>query len=664
MSIRDQAGACLNRARSVSDGLRSPVANAPGSEGGGDGETAPVTVTIQVVAQGARGCASALREPLSLGVDRVRLIVPDRDALTPASAAAALATVIGPTPGFDLILGGESPDDQEDGLLVRLLAQAWDIPFAGNASRVTLGPDGHILLIDSTERLRPLPLAVAVDKGLTLREFTTAGYLSALSKKVELIRWPRKVESYPVELAEGEQLSTSTISTSESFAGPFDPEKAAIRLLEELGLDRMAAPPTPFGGPIEDVPNATLPGDGRATVVGILAADTEGRLRPSAISTLKAVRLLAAAIRAEPVTLLVAPPDDSLQRQAVAQSLASGRWDVLLVTTLEAGSPLYGQMLIDCWPDPVEPPLVVVGEPWTELAFAILSRRQRNPGPVALRVRQVKVDQGKMMLASSRARGKLQAWQTLDLRSGVTPWISLVADADIQDRDAALSRAASGVSDAPGTGASGRKNATHGESLVRVRRWTPGDTPRSGSFSKRSFGTKAGGEQEAARVLDEIKQEIGVARLADADFIVDVGFGVGNRDGYEAVIEPLERALRELGVRSLAIGGSRKVTEELHLLPADRQIGQSGVSVNPRILLAIGISGAPQHLNYIGSRTTIVAFNRDAEAPMMTLNQRQPRPRVFPIVGDLFETVPAFIAALQKETSTGRAASLERRDTG
>ena len=59
------------------------------------------------------------------------------------------------------------------------------------------------------------------------------------------------------------------------------------------------------------------------------------------------------------------------------------------------------------------------------------------------------------------------------------------------------------------------------------------------------------------------------------------------------MIEPLEKALRDLGVRGLVIGGSRKVTEELHVLPLDRQIGQSGVSVNPRLLLAIGISGAP-----------------------------------------------------------------------
>ena len=65
------------------------------------------------------------------------------------------------------------------------------------------------------------------------------------------------------------------------------------------------------------------------------------------------------------------------------------------------------------------------------------------------------------------------------------------------------------------------------------------------------------------------------------------------------------------------------------------------------MLLAIGVSGAPQHLNYIGPRATILAFNRDPEAPLMTLNQRQPRPRVFPVVGDLFETVPALVEALR-----------------
>ena len=57
-------------------------------------------------------------------------------------------------------------------------------------------------------------------------------------------------------------------------------------------------------------------------------------------------------------------------------------------------------------------------------------------------------------------------------------------------------------------------------------------------------------------------------------------------------------------------------------------------------------------MNYIGSQATIIAFNRDPEAPIMTLNRRQPRPRVFPVVGDLFETVPAFVAAMRVEEKT------------
>jgi electron transfer flavoprotein alpha subunit len=94
------------------------------------------------------------------------------------------------------------------------------------------------------------------------------------------------------------------------------------------------------------------------------------------------------------------------------------------------------------------------------------------------------------------------------------------------------------------------------------------------------------------------------------------------------------------------IGASRKVTQDLALLPDSLQIGQTGASVSPRVLLAIGISGAPQHLNYIADRTVIFAFNRDPEAPIMTLNRSRPRPRVFPILGDLFIQVPKFIQAI------------------
>ena len=63
--------------------------------------------------------------------------------------------------------------------------------------------------------------------------------------------------------------------------------------------------------------------------------------------------------------------------------------------------------------------------------------------------------------------------------------------------------------------------------------------------------------------------------------------------------------------------------------------------------VAIGVSGAPQHVDYIGERATIIAFNKDADAPLMTLNKRRARPKVIPIVGDLFEHVPKLTAALK-----------------
>ena len=246
---------------------------------------------------------------------------------------------------------------------------------------------------------------------------------------------------------------------------------------------------------------------------------------------------------------------------------------------------------------------------------------------LALRVRRLAFEGDLMLLETSRDQGKVRARQVVPSGAEATRWIGLTAAAKVIDnRSAVMSRLKPFSATALQEG--------------HVQRWRP--------RLERLYG-----RADIQRLLQDLKTAVNLARLADADFIIDVGFGIANRDGYEAVIEPLEKALRDLGVRNLMIGGSRKVTEELHLLPADRQIGQSGVSVAPRLLLAIGISGAPQHLSYIGAGTVILAFNRDPEAPLLTLNRRQPRPRVFPVIGDLFETIPALIAALRQEESKG-----------
>ena len=132
--------------------------------------------------------------------------------------------------------------------------------------------------------------------------------------------------------------------------------------------------------------------------------------------------------------------------------------------------------------------------------------------------------------------------------------------------------------------------------------------------------------------------------LSQADVIIDLGYGIKDRSGYELAQE-LKKKLESVGLAPM-FGATRKVTQDLKLLPLDAQIGQTGVRVNPKLIIALGISGAPQHIDYIGTRADILCFNKDTEAPLMKLNQTHPFPRVHPIAGDLFVTVKELIEKL------------------
>ncbi len=132
--------------------------------------------------------------------------------------------------------------------------------------------------------------------------------------------------------------------------------------------------------------------------------------------------------------------------------------------------------------------------------------------------------------------------------------------------------------------------------------------------------------------------------LSQADVIIDLGYGIKDRTGYE-LAQGLKKKLESMGLAPM-FGATRKVTQDLKLLPLDAQIGQTGVRVNPKLIIALGISGAPQHIDYIGTRAEILCFNKDTEAPLMKLNQTHPFPRVHPIAGDLFMTVRELIEKL------------------
>ena len=134
--------------------------------------------------------------------------------------------------------------------------------------------------------------------------------------------------------------------------------------------------------------------------------------------------------------------------------------------------------------------------------------------------------------------------------------------------------------------------------------------------------------------------------LVEADVIIDLGYGIRNEAGMKLALE-LKETLEKMGLAPL-FGATRKVTQDLKLLPLEAQIGQTGVRVNPKLIIALGISGAPQHVDYIGTRADILCFNKDKEAPLMKLNQTRPAPRVHPIAGDLFVTVRQIIEELKK----------------
>ena len=120
--------------------------------------------------------------------------------------------------------------------------------------------------------------------------------------------------------------------------------------------------------------------------------------------------------------------------------------------------------------------------------------------------------------------------------------------------------------------------------------------------------------------------------LTQAERIVAVGRGIKGPEHLELV-----RTLAEaLGAE---IAASRPVCDA-GWLPMDRQIGSSGQTVAPRLYVALGISGAIQHIVGMKGAKTIVAVNKDPESPIFEVAD-------YGIVGDLFEVVPAMVAALK-----------------
>lgn len=130
--------------------------------------------------------------------------------------------------------------------------------------------------------------------------------------------------------------------------------------------------------------------------------------------------------------------------------------------------------------------------------------------------------------------------------------------------------------------------------------------------------------------FQEVKQAVD---LSKADVIVAVGRGIKSKDNL-ALAEKLAEAL------GADLAASRPICDA-EWLPIDRQIGSSGQTVAPKLYVALGISGAIQHLVGMKNSGTIVAINKDPEAPIFDIAD-------YGIVGDLFEAVPVLTEEIKK----------------
>lgn len=184
-----------------------------------------------------------------------------------------------------------------------------------------------------------------------------------------------------------------------------------------------------------------------------------------------------------------------------------------------------------------------------------------------------------------------------------------------------------------------KSKVTRGLPLVTVRpnALTPAPAPLSGEPKVVAVDTTVDESAKLARIVRRVAESEGVRpELTEAPVVVCGGRGVGSADSFKVVEELAD-------LFGGAVGASRAAIDAGYY-PHQFQVGQTGKTVSPQLYIALGISGAIQHLAGMLTAKVIIAVNKDPEAPIFDLAD-------FGVVGDLHKVVPQAVNELRKRHS-------------